>query len=203
MNYLKYKASKQLSDFQKVKAIGFFGDSICSGKITRIRAVAKQSNLLNNILEFNDKAKPKWTESKKKKLDKYESVKVFYEGRKLTLNAFESRISPLKQLKRKGHPSDFSLLKIITPKQMIQRIRIAFTKVKAGSTSENLLSEMCHIIYSLYKQKNLLKNFAKYHEFKLQNRMDTIFINSENSKISNLRRLLLNFSDKIDLDRFR
>ena len=31
--------------------------------------------------------------------------------------------------------------------------------------------------------------------------MDAISINSENSKISNLLRLLLNFSDKIDLDR--
>ena len=31
--------------------------------------------------------------------------------------------------------------------------------------------------------------------------MDAISINSENSKISNLLRLLLNFSDEIDLDR--
>ena len=32
---------------------------------------------------------------------------------------------------------------------------------------------------------------------KLQNIMDTIFINSENSKTSNLHRLLLNTTDKI------
>ena len=36
---------------------------------------------------------------------------------------------------------------------------------------------------------------------KLYNKMDTIFVNSENSKISDLHRLLLNLSDKIYLKR--
>ena len=36
---------------------------------------------------------------------------------------------------------------------------------------------------------------------KLQNRMDTIFMNSENSKISDAHRLLLTLSDKIQLKR--
>ena len=36
---------------------------------------------------------------------------------------------------------------------------------------------------------------------KLQNRMDTIFMNSENSKRSGPHGLLLNLSDKIDLKR--
>ena len=39
------------------------------------------------------------------------------------------------------------------------------------------------------------------HSIKLQNRMDTIFLNSENSKLSNPDRLLLSLSDKIDLKR--
>ena len=41
-------------------------------------------------------------------------------------------------------------LKILTPKQMIQRIPIVSTKVKAGNTSENLLNEIRKIIYFLY-----------------------------------------------------
>ena len=36
---------------------------------------------------------------------------------------------------------------------------------------------------------------------KLQNRMGTIFMNSENSETSNPHRLLLNLSDKINLKR--
>ena len=39
------------------------------------------------------------------------------------------------------------------------------------------------------------------HSIKLQNRTDTIFLNSENSKLSNPHRLLLSLSDKIDLKR--
>ena len=33
-------------------------------------------------------------------------------------------------------------LKILIPKQMLQRLRIELAQVKAGNTSENLLSEI-------------------------------------------------------------
>ena len=39
------------------------------------------------------------------------------------------------------------------------------------------------------------------NSIKLENRMDTIFMNSENSKTSDPHRLLLNLSDKINLKR--
>ena len=39
------------------------------------------------------------------------------------------------------------------------------------------------------------------NSIKLQNRMDTIFMNSENNKTSNIHRLLLNLSDKKDSNR--
>ena len=41
-------------------------------------------------------------------------------------------------------------IKILTSKQMLQRLPIALAQVKAGNTSENLLSEIRQIIYSLY-----------------------------------------------------
>ena len=37
------------------------------------------------------------------------------------------------------------------------------------------------------------------NSIKLQSRIDTIFMNSENNKASDLHRLLLNLSDKINL----
>ena len=48
-------------------------------------------------------------------------------------------------------------LKILTPKQMLQRLRIALAQVKAGNTSENLLNEIRQIIYSLYRAKEITK----------------------------------------------
>ena len=46
-------------------------------------------------------------------------------------------------------------LKISIPKQMLQRLPISLAQAKAGNTSENLLTEMGQIIYSLYLKKNV------------------------------------------------
>ena len=53
--------------------------------------------------------------------------------------------------------SDHSNLKILAPKQMIQRLPIALAQVKVGNTSENLLNEIRQIIYSLYRAKEITK----------------------------------------------
>ena len=44
-------------------------------------------------------------------------------------------------------------LKILTPKQMLQRLLISLAQMKPGNTSENLLDELCQIIHSLYQTK--------------------------------------------------
>ena len=43
--------------------------------------------------------------------------------------------------------------KILTPKQLLQRLSIALAKVKAGNNSENLLNEIEQIVCSLYQSK--------------------------------------------------
>ena len=48
-------------------------------------------------------------------------------------------------------------LKILTPKQLHQRLPIALTQVKAGNNSENFLNEIRQIIYSLYLSKEITK----------------------------------------------
>ena len=60
------------------------------------------------------------------------------------------KIFPIKATKGEG-------LKILTPKQMLQRLPIALAQVKAGDTSENLLNEIRQIIYSLYRAKEIAK----------------------------------------------
>ena len=46
-------------------------------------------------------------------------------------------------------------LKILTPKQMLQRLPIALAQVKAGNNSESLLNEIRQIVYSLYQSKQI------------------------------------------------
>ena len=48
-------------------------------------------------------------------------------------------------------------LKILTPKQMLQRLPIALAKIKAGNNSESLLNEIRQIVYSLYQSKQITK----------------------------------------------
>ena len=48
-------------------------------------------------------------------------------------------------------------LKVLTPKQMLQRLPIALAQVKAGNNSQNLLNEIRQIIYSLYQLKEITK----------------------------------------------
>ena len=48
-------------------------------------------------------------------------------------------------------------LKIITPKQLLQRLPIALAQVKAGNNCENLLNEIRQIVYFLYPSKEIIK----------------------------------------------
>ena len=44
-------------------------------------------------------------------------------------------------------------LKILTPKQMLQRSPIALVQIKAGNNSESLLNKIRQIVYSFYQSK--------------------------------------------------
>ena len=72
---------------------------------------------------------------------------------------------------------------MLTPKQVLQRLPIVLSQIKAGNNSENLWNEIRQIVYSLYQSKeitkkaynNIIKSINVYYK------MDTILMNSENS----------------------
>ena len=75
-----------------------------------------------------------------------------------TVNIVRKILNFNKQQKGKGLPSDVATqLKILTPKQILQRLSIALVQVKAGNTSENLPNEIRQIINSLYRIKEITK----------------------------------------------
>ena len=47
------------------------------------------------------------------------------------------------------------IIKILSPKQMLQRLPVALAQVKAGNNSESLLNEIRQIVYSLYQSKQI------------------------------------------------
>ena len=123
------------------ETIRSFGESIYNSKNRIVEAEEHQSNLLENLVQFNNKSRQKKIKIKKEIL--MEVHMLFMRGRELTLNDFKCEIFPIKLTKGEG-------LKILTPKHMLKRLPISLAQVKAGNTSENLLNEIRKIIYFFY-----------------------------------------------------
>ena len=147
-----YKASNEAYDFRKFKTIRFFGDEIRNNIINMNFANDEQNQLLRYINTHKSKTKPHSPESRKVKEDVLISAKALLKGREMVFKAFESGIfiKPEESRKVKG-------LKILTHKQMLQRLPIALAEIKADNNSESLLNEIRQIVYSLYQSKEITK----------------------------------------------
>ena len=171
------------------------------------------NELKDNGIGFNDAQ-----ENKKELLKKINEVKIggknseqekvvnnlgnFYKSREEVLNFFRDYTKMFfdasyeaKQDETKG-----TGLKILTPKQMLQRLPIALAQVKAGNNSESLLNEIRQIVYSLYQSKQITKKvYNNIIKSKNIQKMDTIFMNTENSKTLKSYILILKPNEKLDL----
>ena len=141
-----------------LKIIKIFGQDICEGEITIKEADEYQADLLTEIMNFRKNTKPRSQEKKKREKEiVLQSLYNFIEGREKVLDAFESKISSIKSkgsgILNTGH----SKLKILTPKQMLQRLPVALAQVKAGNNSKSLLNEIRQIVSSLYLSKQITK----------------------------------------------
>ena len=125
------------------------------------------------------------------------NIETLCESREKVLKLFDdcSRIAFEAKYETK-----YGSLKILTPKQILQRLPIALAQVKVGNTSENL-SGKSYIL--CIKNKKLTKKYKQYNEFnkgmKMNTKMNAVFMNLENSKTSDPHRLSLNLRDNIDL----
>ena len=85
---------------------------------------------------------------------------------------------------------------------MLQRLPIALAQVQAANNSEILLNEIRQIVYSLYQSKEISKKLYNNIIKSIQIfAVDTLFMNSENSKTSEPHVLILKLTDKLDLRR--
>ena len=84
------------------------------------------------------------------------NVKNLYDLRQKIIDLFNSFKS--ESIYRSKHGENKGKgLKILTPKQMLQRLPIALAQVKAGNNSEILLNEIRQIIHSFYQSKQITK----------------------------------------------
>ena len=68
---------------------------------------------------------------------------ILQKGRELVINSFKSGLFQVKSTTGERH-------KILTPKQLLQRLPMALAQVKAVNNLESLLNEIRQIVYFLY-----------------------------------------------------
>ena len=82
------------------------------------------------------------------------NIENLYPARKAAIDFFDEYISRASEARR--HAKKGTGLKILTHKQMLQRLPMALTQIKAGNNSENLLNEIRQIVYCLYQSREII-----------------------------------------------
>ena len=88
------------------------------------------------------------------------SIETLYKARNEAIKFYDDYSLIMSEAKIKAAKG--TGLKILTPKQMLQRLPIALAQIKAGNNSENLLNEIRQIAYSLYQSKEITKRIYNH-----------------------------------------
>ena len=88
------------------------------------------------------------------------SIETLYKARNEAIKFYDDYSLIMSEAKIKAAKG--TGLKILTPKQMLQRLPIALAQIKAGNNSENLLNEIRKIAYSLYQSKEITKKIYNH-----------------------------------------
>ena len=97
---------------------------------------------MDETKKVNDKTRPKVFKHRQIKEITLNNLNNFYEAREMVFNGFKSKIFLTKSTVTGIFNTDNSKLKILSSKQMLERLPIALAQVKAGNNSENLLNEI-------------------------------------------------------------
>ena len=103
---------------------------------------------------WNKKKGSKKHRSKEQKNTLY-NIEMLCKARNSVIGFFEDYSSMVSEAKLKTITGTW--LKILTPKQMLQRLPVALAQVKADNNSENLSNEIRQTVYSLYQSKEINK----------------------------------------------
>ena len=81
------------------------------------------------------------------------NIEMLYKAKTEAIKFYDDFFSMMSEAKAtKG-----TILKILTPKQKLQRLPIALAQVKAGNKLQSALNEVRQIVYYLYQSKQITK----------------------------------------------
>ena len=122
----------------------------------------KFSEVKNKQNEFLNKLRNIYVGKKTpKQKEVINNLEKFYNSREEVINFFRDYIEMLSDANydARNNETQGKGLKILTLKQMLQRLPIALSQVKAGNNSEGLLNEIRQIVYSLYQSNKSLRKY--------------------------------------------
>ena len=122
-----------------------------------LKKVDEEQDLLIPDLGAISSGNPKYKE--KYQLDVIKNVRNLHNSRQKIIDLLidNAKIRSEAIYKTKQNKKTGTGLKILTPKQMLQRLPIALAQAKAGNNSEGLLNEIRQIVYSLYQSQEITK----------------------------------------------
>ena len=86
------------------------------------------------------------------------NIEMLYKARNEVIKFYDDYCLMVSEVKNKAqNKTSGKGLKILTPKQLLQRLPIALAQVKGGNNSESLLNEIRQIVYSLHQSKEITK----------------------------------------------
>ena len=131
------------------------------GIINKIRDGKKDlAKVKNNQQDFKlylGEIKKGAKKSKEQKNTLY-NIEMLYKARNEAIKFYDDYSLIMSEAKIKAVKGEG--LKILTPKQMLQRLPIALAQVKAGNNSESFLNEIREVVYFLYQSKQITKKYT-------------------------------------------
>ena len=118
-------------------------EDLRDGEINLKQVLRNQSRFKSNLSEIK-----MWRKKSINQKNTIKNITNFFDLRKKTIDFFRDYSFLLSEAKCKAKYG--KELKILTPKQMLQRLPAALAQVNAGNNSESLLNEILQIVYLLY-----------------------------------------------------
>ena len=149
----KYKGNTSDLDFSEYYGANDAMDKIKNGDVSLKNTIKDQYELKSKLGEIK---KGNLNRKLKKNKNVIKNVDNLYDSRQAVIGFFVEYTERVSKAKNRAK-QEGTRVKILTLKQMLQRLPIALAQIKAANNSKILLNEIRQIVYSLYQSKEITK----------------------------------------------
>ena len=153
----RYKSNTADVNFNKFDNTFSIIDKIRDGKTDLADVKNNQEKFKSYLEEIKKRNKKHKSKVQKNTL---QNIEMLYKARNEAIKFYDDYSLMMSEAKTKAKSTKGTRVKILLPKQMLQRLGIAIAQVKAGNNSESLLNEIIQIFYSFYQSKQITKKYT-------------------------------------------